>query len=419
MPKLTARGVDALSKPGRHSDGDGLYLNIRKGGSKAWELRYKRHGKPHYMGLGSAKLLTLAEARQKARDARRLLHLEGADPITARREQLAEAQVAGAGLTFAEAAERYIATHEASWKNAKHREQWRHTIATYAEPLIGHHQVSAVTTEGVLAVLEPIWATKTETASRLRGRLEAILDWSRSHGLREGENPARWRGHLKNLLPAPSTIQKVQHQPALAIDAVPDWWRDLTGRIGVAACALQFLTLTAARSGEVLGMVWAEVDLPKAIWTVPGARMKMARDHRVPLSRAAVGLLGRVPRLHGTDLVFPADRGGRLSDMALADLMRRMHRSALGRGSLGYCDPASARPAVPHGLRSTFRDWAAECTDYPREMAEIALAHAVGDATERAYRRGDMLERRRRMMEDWAGVLHGDRAASSPVLRVV
>ncbi|MEM9048556.1 MAG: tyrosine-type recombinase/integrase [Pseudomonadota bacterium] len=310
------------------------------------------------------------------------MHLDGVDPITARRERRAEAQAIETGLTFAEAAARYIATHEAGWKNAKHRERWRHRLATCAKPLIGHLQISAGTTGSVLHVLEPIWATKTETASRLRGRLEAILEWSLSHGLREGENPANWRGHLKNLLPAPSTTQKMQHQPARAIDAVPEWWRDHTRRTGIAACALQFLTLTAARSGEVSGMVWSEVDLERAIWAVPGARMKMSRERRVPLSLAAVDLLGRVPRLHGTDLVFTAPRGGRLSDMALTAMMCRMRRSSLRRGSLGYGDPVSGRSAVPHGLRSTLRDWAAECTDYPCEITEIALAHAFGDATE-------------------------------------
>ena len=275
-------------------------------------------------------------------------------------------------------------------------------------PAIGEKAVSSITVEDILAVLRPIWSTKNETASRVRQRIEAVLDWSKAMGFREGENPARWKGNLQQVLPSPGKIQKSgRRQPAIALDDVANWFRALQGREGMAALALQFLTLTAARSGELRGATWDEIDLTKEIWVIPADRMKAGREHRVPLSSTAVDLLEAVPRYLGSPYVFPSPKGGKMSDMSISAVMRRMQADEEKAGRAGFLDPQSRSPAVPHGLRSTFRDWAAERTEYPREMAEIALAHRVGSDVERAYRRGDMVEKRREMMEDWAAFLLG------------
>jgi integrase len=293
-------------------------------------------------------------------------------------------------VSFSKVAEQYIAQHEAGWKNPKHAAQWVTTLSTYAFPVIGSVTVASVDTPLVLKVLEPIWTEKTETASRLRGRIEVILDYATAKGLRDGPNPARWKGHLALTLPARRKVAPVQHHAAIPVLEMPAFMKQLRGMDGVSARALEFLTLTAARSGEVRGMIWGEVDLKNKLWTVPASRMKAKREHRVPLSDAAWLILESIKRVNGVNLVFPGTRGGALSDMSLTAVMRRM-----------------GVEAVPHGLRSSFRNWTAEMTSYPNEVAEMALAHTVSSATEAAYRRGDLLEKRRPMMTDWAEFLKG------------
>ena len=293
-------------------------------------------------------------------------------------------------------------------------------MTAYALPQIGALPVSEIDTAAVLRVLQPIWASKTETASRLRGRIEAVLSWATVSGLRSGDNPARWAGNLKELLPAPAKLTEGDNQPALSLDDAAAWFADLQDRDGFGARALEFAALTAARSGEVRGAAWDEIDLGRALWTIPAHRMKMKREHKVPLSPAAVALLKAMPRLDGNPLVFPAARGGQLSDMTLSATMKRIHEAKAARDGNpetgGYRDARNKRPAVPHGLRSTFRDWVAERTQYPGEMAEVALAHRISNAVEAAYRRGDMVEKRRRLMADWAGFLTGAKARNGKVI---
>lgn len=311
------------------------------------------------------------------------------------------------GLTFAKAMERCLAAKLDAFKNAKHRQQWENTLASYAIPELGAMLVQDITTQDVLRVLQPLWNDRTETATRLRGRIETVLSWATVAGHRTGDNPARWAGNLKELLPAPSKVATEGNHPALALDDAPRWFAALQSREGFGARALELLALTATRSQEVRGAQWDEIDLDKALWVIPGARMKMGKEHRVPLSARAVVLLKALPRLDGNPLVFPAARGGQLSDMTLSATMKRMHESAVAEGVAGFLDRTSKRPAVPHGLRSTFRDWVAERTTYPGEMAEVALAHRISNAVEASYRRGDMIEKRRRMMADWADFMAG------------
>lgn len=391
MPKkveeLSALVVSRLTAPGFHAVGGvaGLHLSISGTGARSWVLRIMVGGKRRDMGLGGFPDVTLAQAREKAREKRAMV-AEGIDPIEARR--VAQSRLIADSLTaitFESAAKDYIKAHSPGWRNAKHGAQWRSTLENYAYPKIGAVLVRDVALTHVLAILEPIWTEKTETASRLRGRIESVLDWATARGYREGLNPARWRGHLDKLLPNKGKIAKVDHHPALSADDLPAFMKDLRNREGIAARALEFAILTATRSGEVRGALWPEFDLDGATWTIPGNRMKAGKDHRVPLSPAAVTLLRALPRIVGSATVFQAPRGGVLSDMALTAVMRRMGASA-----------------VPHGFRSTFRDWASERTNYPRDVAEMALAHTIGDKVEAAYRRGDLFEKRRRMMEEWA-----------------
>jgi integrase len=323
-------------------------------------------------------------AREKARKAREDI-VQGVDPIAQRAAAASALQAArGAETTFEQAARKFIESKSPEWKNAKHAAQWTATLETYAFPIIGSLQVRDVVLAHIVKILEPIWTTKTETATRLRGRIENVLDWATVRGYRNGENPARWKGHLDKILPKPGKVAKVEHHSALPVDAIGTFMVELRKREGIAARALEFAILTAARSGEVRGATWAEVDLYAGVWTIPGDRMKAGREHRVPLSEGAIKLLQALPRFSHTDLIFVAPRGGVLSDMTLTAVMRRMKVGA-----------------VPHGFRSTFRDWAAERTAYPRDVAEMALAHAIGDKVEAAYRRGDLFEKRRRMMADW------------------
>jgi integrase len=337
------------------------------------------------MGLGGFPETSLAAARERARAARAAIR-EGHDPITlARQKKSALRAAAAAALTFRQAAQQYIEVHSAGWSNAKHVQQWQNTLASYAYPVIGDLLVSDIARPHILKILEPIWTEKAETASRLRGRLEAILDWAKGRGHRDGDNPAAWKGNLDAQFPKAQRVKRIQHHAAVAIDDMPQFMAQLRAMPGVGARALEFTILTAARSGEVRGARWGEIDSKTGMWLVPAERMKAKREHRVPLPQAAVALLRGMPRLEGSDLVFPSSRGTLLSDMTLTQVMRRMGRSE-----------------TVHGFRSTFRDWVAERTTYPGEMAEMALAHRVSNAVEAAYRRGDMLEKRREMMARWA-----------------
>lgn len=387
VEKLTAEFVAEATKPGFYGDGNGLYLQVSVWNTKSWVFRYTRHQKAHTLGLGPAHTVTLSEARKRARKARMQL-LDGIDPIAEKRERAQQAKRAQARMmTFAQCAEAYIAAHRAGWKNAKHAEQWTATLETYAYPIIGKIDVATVDTAMVMKILEPIWAEKNETASRVRGRIESILDWAAARKYREGENPARWRGHLDKLLPKPTKVSKVAHHAALPYREIAAFVADLRQRQGMSALALEFTILTAARTGETIGATWSEIDLDNATWVIGASRMKAEREHRVPLSARAVKILRELQPLGG-DYVFPGPKPGRpMSNMGMLQLLRRMDRGDL----------------TVHGFRSCFRDWAAEQTNYPHEMAEMALAHTIGSKVEAAYRRGDMFEKRRKLMEAWAG----------------
>ena len=389
------------SKPGRLTDRDGLILFTKEPGLRFWILRYSINGKRREMGLGPAgegpRDVTLAEARQRTADLRKLIK-SGIDPL-AQRDAEAAAQKAAAqkaaaqAVTFKAVADLYMSAHETAWKNSKHRDQWRNTLATYAFPFFGELPVGDVLTAHVMSALAPIWTDKPETATRVRGRIESVLDYATARGWRTGENPARWRGHLANLLPARGKVAKVEHHAALPWRDIGTFMEALGKREAgsVAALALRFAILTAARSGEVLGATWAELDLTEAVWKVPAERMKAGREHRVPLTDAALDVLRQAAALRTSKaagaFVFPGQRPGlSLSVMALAMVLRRMGRHDL----------------TVHGFRSTFRDWCAEATSFDRDTAEAALAHAVRDKVEAAYRRGDQLDKRRRRMEAWA-----------------
>lgn len=402
--RLTAVQVTRMRGAGRYADGGGLYLQIGPIGGKAWLFRFMRNGRAREMGLGPFPLVTLSEARVAAAEARKLL-LAGTDPIEERKARRDRARLENArALTFKQCADAYITAHAPGWRNAKHADQWRNTLATYAYPVFGDLFVQSVDTALVLKALEPIWTAKTETASRVRGRIEAVLDWATARKYRHGENPARWRGHLDKLLPAKSKVQKVVHHPALPYDAVGAFMVELRKRDGTAARALEFAILTAARTNEVLKARWEEIDLAAKVWTVPAERMKAGREHRVPLSEAAIAVLEAV-KVDGADLVFPGAKPGKpLSNMALLKLLDRMGRSDL----------------TAHGFRSTFRDWAADRTTFPREVAESALAHVVSDKVEAAYRRGDLFEKRRKLMDAWAtycAIIKVERAAEVVPIR--
>lgn len=383
----------------------GLCLQISPTGARSWIFRTTIGTKRRDLGLGGYPDVTLAQAREMAREAKSKIR-QGVDPIEERKAVRA-ALVASQkrGLTFAQAAERFLESKLAEFRNDKHRQQWRSTLDTYAGPQIGDMHVNDLTVHDMLRVLEPIWQTRTETATRVRGRIESVLSWAGVAGHRTGDNPARWRGNLDALLPKPGRISGKGNHPAVALGEVSEWFAALLKREGTAARALEFLTLCASRSGEVRGATWAEVDTKAKIWTISAERMKAEREHRVALTDQAIAIVEAMPRLADTPYIFAAPRGGQLSDMTISAVMRRMQADEVKAGRAGWLDQRSGRPAVPHGLRSTFRDWAAEQTDYPRDMAEIALAHRVGSEVERSYRRGDMIEKRRQMMADWAQFL--------------
>lgn len=387
VEKLSALAVSRSKEPGYYGDGAGLYLQVSKTGTKSWIFRFTFHGKQREMGLGALHTITLAQAREKARSFRSTL-LDGTDPLEVRNAGKLEAALERAkAMTFDHCAEAYIAAHRGSWKNAKHAAQWESTLATYARPVIGALPVAAVNTALVVKVLQPIWADKTETATRLRGRIESILDWATVSHFRVGDNPARWRGHLENLLADPGKVSKVVHHAALPWQELGGFMVDLRQREGVAARAVEFGILTAARSGEVRGTTWAEIDIDEAMWTIPGERMKAGREHRVPLSTAAIALLRALPRTG--DVVFPGRKHDSvLSDMSLTAVLRRMERGDI----------------TMHGFRSTFRDWCSESAgnSFPREVCEHALAHSLPDKVEAAYRRGDLIEKRKVLMQVWA-----------------
>lgn len=383
----------------------GLYLQVTPKNGKTWVLRVLVGKKRRDIGLGGFPTVTLAQARDKARQTRDMIE-RGVDPVEERKAAKARLVLAQSrGMLFKDAVDKALTAKLDAFKNEKHQDQWRNTLETYAIPHLGALPVQEIDTAAVLRVLQPIWATKTETASRLRGRIEAVLSWATVAGHRTGDNPARWAGNLKELLPAPGKIAIEGNHPALALDDVATWFADLRKREGFGARALQFVALTAARSGDVRGATWDEIDLDRGLWIIPAVRMKMKREHRVPLPKVAVEMLKALPKLKDNPLVFPAARGGMLSDMTLSATMRRIHEAATEAGGKGYVDRENKRPAVPHGLRSTFRDWVAERTTYPGEMAEVALAHRISNTVEAAYRRGDMVEKRRRMMAAWCTFL--------------
>lgn len=398
LNKLSALAVTKLSKPGYYGDGGGLWLQVAKSGSKSWIFRFKTAGRQREMGLGGLRTVDLAKARTLARECRSLL-LDGKDPIEARKAvRLANALQRARSMTFDQCAAAYIDAHRKGWKNAKHADQWKNTLATYASPIIGALPVADVDTDLVVKVLSPIWATKTETATRVRGRIESILDWATVSRFRQGDNPARWRGHLENLLADPNRIAPVRNHPALPWREVPAFMVLLRQCRGIAARAAEFTILTAARSGEVRGATWDEVDLDGKLWTIPAERMKAGKEHRVPLSTAAVALLVAMPGRKG--LIFHGRyESAALSDMSLTAVLRRMDRGDI----------------TIHGFRSSFRDWCAEAVgnSFSREVCEHALAHSLPDKVEAAYRRGDLLEKRVVLMQAWAdycGVGRGAKA---------
>jgi integrase len=384
--KLNALKVEKLSKPGLYGDGAGLCVRVTDGGSKHWILRYMLDGKARWMGLGSYSDFSLLDARDKATTARRMLR-DGIDPLEEKAKRDIQRKIEKAKMvTFQHCADTYIKTHRSSWKNAKHADQWTSTIATYCAPIFGGLPVAEVDTPLILKALQPIWTIKHETALRLRGRIESILDAATAQGFRQGENPARWSGHLENLLANISRNERIEHHPALPFEEISVFMLELQQQHGIAAQAAQFAILTAARSGEVRGATWAEIDLNERVWTIPGTRMKNKKEHRVPLSDAAMQILQNNQSKSVSDIIFHGRAKDKLlSDMSLIQVLRRM-----GRHDLSI-----------HGFRSTFRDWASERTSYTRDVCEMALAHTIGDKVEAAYRRGDLYSKRSRLMRDW------------------
>lgn len=398
--KLTALDVKRKRKRGMHGDGHGLYLQVHDGGSKSWVLRYKINGKSRHLGLGAVHTIGLAEVRIRAADARRQL-IDGHDPITTQQNARIAARLAAAKtISFDQAAEKYIKAHSAGWKNAKHADQWTSTLRTYASPVFGSLPVSAVDGGFVMRVIEPIWKTKTETASRLRARVEAVLDFARVKGYRYGENPARWEGNLDQLLPSPNKVTKVVHHAALPYAALPGFMLKLRTIDSVPARALEFAILTALRTKEVIGARWDEID--GAVWTIPADRMKGGKEHQVPLSDAALAVLKTMRAISTGDYVFPGRTGNKpLTNMAMLMVLRRM-----GHGDL-----------TVHGFRSCFRVWAAEQTSFPSEVAEAALAHTVSSKVIGAYLRTSFFDRRVELMAAWAAYCVQRPAAVIPMKR--
>ncbi|MEH6566262.1 MAG: integrase arm-type DNA-binding domain-containing protein [Halopseudomonas sp.] len=391
MGKFNPKQVENLTDPGTYEDGDGLRLVIKKTGRKYWVMRFQLNGKRRDMSLGAYPDVSLKSARSKTAIHRERI-TNGLDPISEREanreaERAAAATLSAKQTTFDGVAADYIAAHRPGWKNAKHAQQWENTLNTYASPFIGKLSPGDITTEDVLKVLQPIWTTKPETASRVRNRIELVLDAAKARRLREGENPARWRGHLDKLLPKREKVQAVKHHAALPWSELPAFMAKLRKLDKVTFKAMQMTILTACRTSEVLGATWDEIDLQARVWTVPAERMKMRKEHRVPLADALVEVLEQLPRYDDNPHLFPGMKAGKpLSNMAMLMGLRHIKRDDL----------------TMHGFRSTFRDWAGECTPHPRDVCEQALAHSLGNAVEAAYRRGDLFEKRRALMDDWA-----------------
>jgi integrase len=387
MPKTALQFkslIDGEPKPGRYHVGNGAYLQVAKGGSKAWIFKYRFNGKLRYMGLGAFKTWGLAGVRARALELRQDIS-KGIDPIAARKTERQKAQVAeAAGITFKECAERYIAGHKKKWTNALHRKQWPQTLEKFVYPTIGKLPVADIDTTLVLKVLDPIWSEKPETASRVRGRIELVLGWAKVRGYRQGDNPAAWKGHLREALPSRTDVAAIEHHPALPFTEIGEFMVALRKIDGVAARALEFTILTASRSGETLLCSRSEIDLESRTWTVPSERMKAGKEHRVPLCDRAIEIVKDLPTEDA--YLFPGTRKGKpLNGKAMRDVLKRLRADV-----------------TVHGFRSTFSDWASEVSDYPDEMAELALAHAVGTKVERAYRRGSRLQKRHEMMAGWA-----------------
>lgn len=397
MPKqakgLSARKVETTKEPGLHADGGGLYLQVGRSGAKSWIFRYSFGGKRRDMGLGSLSAVSLAEARQKAQEAREGI-AAGIDPIDSRKHVAAPLAVPEKpATTFRDVAEAYMEAHAPGWRNAKHAAQWASSLKGYAYPAFGDKAIDQIDTPDVMAALSPIWATKTETAYRLRGRIETVLGYAKVAGLRSGDNPARWKDHIDHMLPAKGAVAKTDHYASLPYPDLPAFMVRLQAQDGAGARALEFAILTACRTGEVLGARWDELDADLTLWTLPPARMKAGALHRAPLSAPARALLRRMATVRQGDFVFTGARPGRpLSGNALLMLVRR----------LGVADVAT-----PHGFRSTFRTWAAERTAYPADVCEAALAHTQGDKVVAAYQRGDLLEKRKALMADWGAYCVG------------
>ena len=392
--KLSATKVNSISKPGLHSDGGGLYLKVTKTGTKSWIFRWRKQGKLRDMGLGSLNDVTLKTARQKAADARTTV-AEGLDPIIAREQELAKRRAKeDQAVTFSDCANSYIEVHSPSWQNSKHRQQWSNTLATYANPIIGDLKVCDVSQQDILNILQPIWTTKTETATRVRQRLEKVIDYAITSGARTGENPARWRGHLEHLLPTPTKVRKVRHHPALPYKDIPDFISRLSRESGTGYSALLFTVLTATRTSETIGATWAEFDIKDRVWVIPSDRMKARLEHRVPLSGVVLSIL-EDQQGHHKKWVFPSTiRDKHLSNAGMSSVLRRIDYNNI----------------TVHGFRSSFRDWAAEQTSHPFEVCEMALAHTIRNASEAAYRRGDLFEKRAVLMKDWSSFCYSKMA---------
>jgi integrase len=398
--RLSAVEVKTLTAKGMHPDGGGLYLRITDNATKSWMFRYTLDKEAHNMGLGSYPALSLADARAEAERWRKVKE-QGRDPIATRQAEKAKRKANDKSVkTFRQCAEAYIDAHRDSWKNPKHQTQWPNTLEAYVYPIFGDSPVSEVTIGQVMEVLEPIWKTKTETASRVRGRIEAVMDWAIVREYRHGNNPARWKGRLDKLLPRRSKVATVKHHPALDYGDLAEFMTQLRRHEAIAARGLEFLILTCTRTNETMGARWEEIDLGKAFWTLPPERTKMKKEHRVPLADDALKVLEQMQEIRTSDYVFPGQIESRpLSNMAFLQLLKRMKRADI----------------TAHGFRSTFRDWAAERTAYSREVAEMALGHAIGNKVEAAYRRGDLFEKRRRMMNDWADFASATSAARGNV----
>ncbi|MBW6419503.1 site-specific integrase [Celeribacter sp. PS-C1] len=428
-PKLsTVKELDALTHTGANDKPErygvegipGLYMQITPKGSKSWLLRVSVNGKSRELGLGGYPENGLKDAKNKAKEQRAKAQL-GIDAKAEKEETRAKnaaaaREVEAKSYTFEKALDDYVDIKRATFKTYKAQMQWESPVRRYALPVVGKMLVDEITVQDVLKIIQPLWDTKNETAGRVRSRMELIIASATVRGYRKGDNPARWVGNLAAVLPPAKAVHKVRNMPAIPFARAAEWFAELHQCAGMGARALEFLALTTVRSGNVRGAVWDEIDLEAGIWEIPAERMKMRQAHAVPLATAALDLLKALPRMQGNPLVFPAPRGGELSDMTLSATMRRMHAAKLEQDGIGWIDETSKAPAVPHGLRSTFRDWAGDMTEYPRELAEMVLAHTVG-GVEGAYRRGQAIERRRPIMEAWAAHLTGAEQESGKVVR--